>query len=208
MKTLSFTNCFALAVVLTASCAYAQSNGVPGPQDYDKFSRFIADRNIFDPNRQPHYYNGHSTYHPRTTRSRGIPGIQLVGTMSYEKGMFAFFSGNNEDLNAVEQTGGKIQGYTITQITPDSVSLQAADEKEPHKLKIGDGLRQENGKWIFADASDLPSMDTASSTAESSNSSSNTGSATTTSTPSTPPSASEQNDTLKRLMQQREKENQ
>ena len=40
------------------SAAFAQSNSVPGPADYNSFSRFITDRNIFDPNRQPHYSGG------------------------------------------------------------------------------------------------------------------------------------------------------
>lgn len=206
MKTTPLTSCVLLAVVLAGASACAQSNGVPGPQDYDKFSHFIADRNIFDPNRQPHYTGTHTSFHRRTTLSRGVPGIQLVGTMSYDKGMFAFFSGNNDDLSNVLQTGGKIQDYTITEITPDFVLLKAADQKEPHKLNIGDGLREENGKWIFADASDLPSMDNAPATTGSSGGSTNTEGAS--SAPSTPASASEPNDILKRLMQQREKENQ
>ena len=45
-----------LALALSGGhAAFAQSNGVPGPQDYAAFSHFITDRNIFDPNRVPHY---------------------------------------------------------------------------------------------------------------------------------------------------------
>ena len=207
MKTIPLTHCLVLAAVLAGASAGAQSsNGVPGPQDYPAFSHFIADRNIFDPSRQPHYYNRSTSYHPHITHSRGTPGIQLVGTMSYDKGMFAFFSGNSDDLSSVLQTGGAIQGYTVTEITPDFVTLETAGQKDSHKMKIGDGLREENGKWIFADASDLPSMDSAPSSTGSSSSSSTTGG--TNSAPSAPSSAGEPNDILKRLMQQREKENQ
>ena len=61
----------ALAAVLAGETgAFAQSNGVPGPTDYAKFSQFITDRNIFDPARQPHFIYSSST-RPRTrTRTR------------------------------------------------------------------------------------------------------------------------------------------
>ena len=36
-----------------ASFAGAQSNDAPGPTEYPAFSRFITERNIFDPNRFP-----------------------------------------------------------------------------------------------------------------------------------------------------------
>ena len=205
MKTSRFNKYLApcaCALSVSAAFAIAQSNnGVPGPEDYPAFSHFIADRNIFDPNRLPHNYNRNSSYHPRT-RPRGTPGIQLVGTMNYDKGMFAFFNGNSDDLSQVLQAGNKIQGYTITEITTDSVALESADKKEPSKLRIGDGLREENGKWIVSDAADMPTEGSAPATAGSSSTES------TSSTPATPPSTGEQSDVLKRLMQLREKENQ
>src|SRR5215472_4795905 len=103
------------AILIGGTAAFAQSsNGVPGPEDYDRFSTFITDRNIFDPNRQPHNYDGSRTYRPTHIRSRGTPGIQFVGTMSYDKGLFAFFSGNSSELSKVLQVGDKIQGYTVT----------------------------------------------------------------------------------------------
>ena len=191
----------AVLMLTGGAAAFAQSNGVPGPEDYTSFSRFITDRNIFDPSRQPHNYNPNSRPHRTRTRSNGTPGIQLVGTMSYEKGMFAFFSGNSEDLSKVLQVGDKIVNYTITAITADSVGLESADKKEQMALNIGDGLRQENSKWVFAKAGDLPA-DTGATAASSSSDESNSA------TPAAAPSAGEQNDVLKRLMQLREKENQ
>ena len=190
------------ASILTAS---AQSNnGVPGSADYDKFSKFITDRNIFDPNRQPHIYNSNHVWRPTTRHRTGTPSIQLVGTMNYEKGMFAFFSGNSSDLNEVLAVGGKLQGYTVTQITGDSVALQSPDQKETATVKIGDGLRQEGDKWLLSKENELSMSESASSS--SSSSSSSTGSSS--STASAPPSSAESNDVLKRLMQLREKENQ
>jgi len=192
-----------LAILLAGGVStFAQSNGVPGPDDYTSFSRFITDRNIFDPSREPHNYNPNSRQHRSRARSNGTPGIQLVGTMSYEKGMFAFFSGNSADLSKVLQVGDKIVDYTITAITADSVGLESADKKEQMALNIGDGLRQENSKWVFAKAGDLP-VEAGATTSSGSSSDESTSS-----TPAAPASAVEQNDVLKRLMQLREKENQ
>jgi hypothetical protein len=196
-------------VLMSGVVAFAQSsNGVPGPEDYDKFSRFVTDRNIFDPNRQPHNYGSRSTYHTTHIRSHGTPGIQFVGTMSYEKGMFAFFNGNTTELSKVVQVGDKIQGYMVTDIAANTVGLQSADKQEKIAVNIGDGLREENNKWVFSKAGEMPLPAAASSSETTGSSSSDSNSSNTSSTPATPPSANEQNDTLKRLMQQREKENQ
>lgn len=194
--------CAILTLLAGATCAFAQSNGVPGPEEYSSFSRFITDRNIFDPNRQPHNYDPHRTYRPTRARPRGTPGIQLVGTMSYNKGMFAFFNGNSADLSKVLQVGNQIAGYTIMEITANSVELESADQKEQPKLQIGDGLREENGKWVLSGAGDLSIADNTSISAGPSSTENAS------SVPSVPPSANEQNDVIKRLMQQREKENQ
>lgn len=194
-------------IILTASAAAsAQSNGVPGPDDYAAFSRFITDRNIFDPNRVAHDYNPRRSFVRRTPRSIRPPSIELVGTMSYDKGMFAFFSGNSEDLSQVLQVGGKLQGYTITAVTTDSVGLESADKKEQIELKIGDGLREENSKWVFSKVGELPVE--AGAPAESSGAMEGGSPQISSSAPTAPPSATEQNEHLKRLMQQREKENQ
>ena len=199
MKLTPLKTCLPLAVLLTAGTAFAQSNGVPGAEDYTRFANFIADRNIFDPSRQPHSPTSH--YHHTThITPRGTPGIQFVGTMSYEKGNFAFFSGTSSDLSEVLQAGNQIVGYTVKEISPTSVVLESTNS-QTFSLNVGDGLRQEGSKWVRSDAAELP-VSGASTTSSTSGSSS-------TSTPAgPPPSAGEPNDILKRLMQQREKENQ
>jgi hypothetical protein len=186
-----------------AAVALAQSNGVPGPQDYAAFSRFITDRNIFDPSRQPHYYS------PNRTTSRrhhvtSAPDLQLVGTMSYAKGLFAFFNSNNPELKKALQAGDKIADYTVTEISPGLVRLESANQKEQFALKVGDGLRQENGRWMRADAGASPAP--AATNAPAATEAGGTESAD--STPAAAPSANQPNDVLKRLMEQREKENQ
>ena len=193
--------CGILFCLASAAFAFAQSNGVPGPTDYASFNRFVTDRNIFDPNRQPHSYSPNT---PRTTPRRtvrnSVPGIMLVGTMSYEKGMFAFFNGNSSDLKKALQVTEKIADYTVTDISANRVKLASADKKQL-ELKIGDGLRQENGKWVFAGAGELPAG-TGSPGSAGGESSSEAGAT------AAPGPAGEPNDVLKRLMQLREKENQ
>ena len=205
MKLTALIPGLALAVLLTGGAALAQSNGVPGPKDYTTFSRFVSDRNIFDPSRQPHT-TFTTTHKHRSSGNTQVPGIRLVGTMNYEKGMFAFFAGSSTELSTVAQTGGTVAGYTVTDIVATNVVLEAAGTKEPHNLKIGDGLQQEGSKWVFVERGEISTAyGSGRSTGSSSNStSSDSGS----SAPAQPASAIEQNDVLKRLMQLREKENQ
>ena len=193
----------ALALAVAAS-AWAQTNGnqTPGPTDYAQFSRFVATRNIFDPNRQPHSPSTR-TRTTRTTRthSPSTPAFTLVGTMSYEKGWFAFFSGNSDELKQVLPAGKKIAGYTVTQVSQGRVTLAAADPKGNLQLRIGDVMRQENGKWELSGSGEVPAGDSSSTPEAASAASSESPAAA-----STP--ASEPNDILKKLMEKRAKESQ
>jgi len=180
--------------------AAAQSNGVPGPTDYSSFSRFITERNIFDPNRYPRYS---ATPRPRpyARPSRSAPAFSLVGTMSYEKGMFAFFDGNQPELRKVLSKSGSIAGYNVTEITPSGVTLQTPDKKEMVEMKIGEMMRQEGSSWQPADRSDFG--------ADAGGTESTTSPETGISSPDTSPAPSpalEANDILKKLMQQRQQE--
>jgi hypothetical protein len=177
--------------------AAAQSNGVPGAADYASFSRFITERNIFDPGRYAHSSPGAATYRPKVSRS--APAFTLVGTMNYEKGMFAFFDGNNSDLRKVlyESDSNSIAGYTVAEITLAGVKLESADKKQTVRLKIGDMMRQEGSAWRLADSGG--SFESAPDNAAAVDSPSSDASA-------VPGSASAPNDILKKLMQQREQE--
>jgi hypothetical protein len=186
----------AAAALTNGFFAGAQSNGVAGAADYSKFSQFVTDRNIFDPNRVPH-----TTYtsrvRTRTTHTRALaaPAFSLVGTMSYEKGVFAFFNGNNSDLKKALPVNAMIAGYMVAQIAPGRVLLESADQKEKLELKVGDVMRQDGGRWELSGLGDLRAGPV-SAPAE------------TTGAAATPSPALEQNDVLKRLMELRAKENQ
>ncbi|HXI73721.1 MAG TPA: hypothetical protein VNN22_25545 [Verrucomicrobiae bacterium] len=185
--------------------AAAQSNPVAGPTDYASFSRFITERNIFDPNRYPrNSREGRTRSTVRTTRTqRAAPAFTLVGTMSYGKGMFAFFDGNNAGLRKVLPASGDIAGYTVTEVTLAGVKLQSADQNESVQMKIGEMMRQEGGHWQPAGMVELGSGSSATGSASSGESGADTGSA---AAPAAASSAGEPNDILKKLMQQREQE--
>jgi hypothetical protein len=131
--------------------AAAQSNRVPGPTAYAQFSQFITERNIFDPSRFARY-SPTGQYRPPTRRNPSAPTFTLVGTMSYEKGMFAFFDGNQFNLRKVlyQSDSNNIAGFTLAEITLAGVKLQTADKKQIVEMKIGQAMRQEGNSWQLA----------------------------------------------------------
>ena len=202
MKLTRYKKWLALALGLANGfLAAAQSNGVPGATDYAAFSRFITERNIFDPNRRPHDVT--PRYRPlRPTHF--APTFTLVGIMSYEKGTFAFFDGNNSDLQKVlyQSDSNSIAGFTVAKIIHDGVTLQTADKKQTVQMKVGDLMHQEGSTWQLA----KPGEFAANTSGEDSGTSAATDDASDDSGGSASPSAAEPNDILKKLMQQREQE--
>src|SRR5260221_10969417 len=96
--------------------------------------RLVWERNIFDPNRSP----GSFTEGPR--RDSGSPArtesFALVGTMSYEKGCFAFFESASSQYQKVLETSNRIAGYTIAESTPTHVKLESTNGL-PIELRVG-----------------------------------------------------------------------
>ena len=192
-----------LALGLAGGTAvFGQSNRVPGPEDYGSFSRFITDRNIFDPSRQPHYSSGDRP-RPRihTHISVSAPSFAFVGAMTYSKGLFAFFSGNSAEYKKILVNQQDIAGYTVSDISLTSVTLDSADKKEHLELKVGDVMRQVDNKWVLTGPGEITgSADTSGSSSSSASTSSTTS--------STPAASGPTSDILQRLKQLREKENQ
>jgi hypothetical protein len=193
-----------LALILAGgSAAFAQTNtAAAAPVDYATYSRFITDRNIFDPNRQPHTPATRTVRRTTRTRTSAAPAFTLVGTMCYEKGWFAFFNGNQDELRKALSTDQSIAGYTVVEITYGRVLLATTNQTENLQLRVGDVLRQEGGKWALSESRDLPASSNSSAT-------DSAGAGSSESSASTPAasSASEPNEVLKRLMQKREQEN-
>jgi len=131
--------------------------------------------------------------------------------MSYNKGTFAFFNANDSDLKQILTVSGKIAGYTLTELNDHEAKLVSDDKKQTLDLKVGDVLREGNGRWELSDAGDVPApVATPTVTGKSSDdkSADDSSSSSSSTDDSTPSSASQPNEILKRLMQLREKENQ
>jgi hypothetical protein len=152
--------------------------------------QIIENRNIFDPNRRP----------PRVVRDNTprdvVEYFGLNGAMTYENQAYAFFDGSGQVRNRAYKPADKINGYTISAITNNTVKL-AGGSNQVINLTIGMQLRRvNNGPWTVV-ASSVPPPDTSSSSSESSSD----GSGGSTSTLSGPEA-----DVMARLMKRRAEE--
>ena len=165
------------------------TNNGPLTLDYSSF-KVIVDRNIFDPNRTPRRQGDRG---PRTP-PKSIDFLTLVGTMSYEKGTFAFFDGTSSEYKKALKLSDGIAGYKVTNIAPNGVKLASGTNEL--NLSVGAQLRrEENGPWLLSGQSTTYAATSAS-----------TNATPTTSTGSNAASSSADSDIIKRLMQKREKE--
>jgi hypothetical protein len=82
--------------------------------------------------------------------------------------------------------------------------LQATNASDKLELKVGDVVRQENGKWVLSGAGDLPAGSSSSPAASPGAAGGENAAA---GAAASPASAGEPNDILKRLMEKREQEN-
>ena len=130
---------------------------VKGIEGYDLASfKIITDRNIFNSN--------------RSSRSRGdekkpaskVELFALTGTLTYEKGTFAFFDGSSAEYRKVLKPEGKIAGYQITEIGPDAAKLDAGEQKV--EMRVGMQMRREDGgEWKLSAAPAPPPSSSSSS---------------------------------------------
>jgi len=192
--TLSWTTGFILAAAFFAN---AQSTDDSNSTDYSSF-QVIVQQNIFDPNRYPHRPDN------RPPREPGTPTFSLAGTMSYRKGMYAFFNGTSDEYQKALQNGGTIAGYTVTNITFEGAQLLAAGKVID--LKVGAAMRQSGNGWELAQPGEwslTPSTETDTGTAGTAGTGNSDQSAAPVMSPDSAP-----NDVLKRLMEQRQQQEQ
>lgn len=158
---------------------------------YASFDTFgiIGERNIFNPNRVG-----------RTPRNTNPPPpaadiLSLVGTMDYDKGLFAFFDGSQPGFRQALHVGGTITGFTVTAIDSNGVELTRNGQKFP--FRIGQQLRRPAaGDWtvLSLDAVQQQSTETTA-----------TAAATRADNPGAPPAIpADASETLKRLMEKRQ----
>jgi len=108
--------------------------------------RIVTERNIFNANRSG------GQVRLASQRPARIEFFTLVGTMAYDKGVFAFFEGSNSELTKAMKASGIIAGHKLVDIYANSVKIEA-DGKEL-ELLVGSQMRREDeGLWHVAQTS-------------------------------------------------------
>jgi len=103
--------------------------------------KLISERNIFNPNRYP----SHGSRTPQHVTK--VDSFTLLGTMSYEKGRFAFFDGSGYEYHKTLKPADTIAGYRIADIGPYGVKLLAASNQVIN-LSVGMQMRRvDGGPW-------------------------------------------------------------
>ena len=130
-------------------------------------------------------------------KPKNVDSLTLVGTMSYEKGTFAFFDGTSSDYKKALKLTDAIAGYRVTNIAPNSVKLASGTNEL--ELSVGAQLRrEEDGPWLLASQAGTYAATPASTSTNAAANPTTTGSDAT--------SGGADDDRLKKLMQRREKE--
>lgn len=111
-------------------------------QDEASF-KIIAERNIFNSNRSGRTNSRREAAPRPATR---VESISLVGTMSYEKGRFAFFDGSSSQYRKTVKSQEAIGGCKVVAIGPRSVTVETGGK--PIEIPVGMHLRREDdGGW-------------------------------------------------------------
>jgi len=193
MMSANISNLFLIVAMFVAISAKASDVAAPtntaSGSSFESF-KIISDRNIFNQNRSSR------TARRDDTRSKPAPvvhSLSLVGTMSFEKGTFAFFDGSRAEYKKPLKAGEKIAGYEIKEINPNGVKI--ANETNQFELKVGQQLRREDGaEWQIASAREAVVTNAADFGSGTENPSSSTG------------ASGSEDEALKRLMEKRAKE--
>lgn len=165
-------------VAKPASAAPAKATTTP--VTFDSF-RLLTERNIFNPNRVGRTIAGPAAQ-PRDEE------IRLVGVLDSAQGLFAFFDSPDIAYRQALHEGGPIAGFTVKHIGPDHVELTRSTGSVT--LHIGQLLhRPVGGDWSVAAGENIRLAETISPASPAAH--------------AIPADASA---TLKRLMEQRQKQ--
>jgi hypothetical protein len=119
------------------------------PPDLATF-RLISERNIFNPNRSKQSQTSGNRTDRSTRRTPRIETITLVGTLSYEKGYFAFFEGSLPGLSRAFTPGDVIAGFRIQEVLNDRILLTHNDSTTILPLR-GQLRREDDAPWTVTD---------------------------------------------------------
>jgi len=189
-------------IAFGSGLTHAAETNQPTVLDSKALARRVAERNIFDPDRQPRT-RGESRPIPKpvVAVAADAPEMGLVGVMTFPKGTFAFFDGNAAEYRKTLQLQALIAGHTVTAITPQSVTLSESNGPTV-LLKVGQRLRKDaEGVWKLAAGGTGEAFTRSSGSVGAGSGAASSSSAT--STTEDPPGSDE---ILKRLLKKREQE--
>jgi len=111
-------------------------------RSYDDF-KLILDRNIFDPNRRARRPDRTEPDRPPEPK---VDIVALTGTLIYQKGTFAFFDSNSSEYRKTAKAGDEIAGFLLKDVDQSHVALER--EGRQLELKVGQQLRRlDEGAW-------------------------------------------------------------
>jgi|GEM_PF-5588761 len=182
----------------TNTVAAASTNAVSSGYDIKSFEA-ISQKSIFNPNRSARRSDSRS----EPVKPKRVDSFSLVGTVSYDKGIFAVFDGSSYEYRKNLKVSDKIAGYSIDEIGQDYAILGAASNKTL-RLPVGGQLRRTEGeKWIYRPPAEAaPEVAASDSTSSSSVTNSTDSSSSGSGDKPTVPTAVE-SDIMKRLMAKR-----
>jgi hypothetical protein len=151
----------AILIALLAMPVVKGATNAASEPDLSAF-RIISQRNIFDPNRSPGRQARRTEREPqRTSRTERFA---LLGTMSYEKGRFAFFDGSSSEYRKSLKPGDGIAGFKIAEVAPTCVKLETTNS-EVLELCVGMQMqRRDTDAWQLVGKAELPDIAKSSST--------------------------------------------
>jgi hypothetical protein len=121
--------------------AAARTNA-PSASDFSAF-KILNQRNIFNTRRSASYTPSERKETRRAARSESFA---LVGTMNYDKGLFAFFDGSSSSYKKVLKQEDTIAGFKVAHIETSQVKLVAGTNEV--ELHMGMQMRREDeGEW-------------------------------------------------------------
>jgi hypothetical protein len=183
-----FASLLLLALVpVPSATAAADTNAspesLPARFNFEAF-HLITERNIFNPHRSGRADRSPPASRDSEHRSR-TESFSLLGTMSYEKGRFAFFDGNNSQYRRVLRADDNIGGFKIAAVAPTCVRLENTNG-QTIELCVGMQMaKQEEQEWQVREA---------------------TGSSHSLSETNSSAAAGDSDEVVKRLLQRREQE--
>lgn len=193
----------AVPLAFTRASRAAETNEPPA-MDPKSMARRVADRNIFDPDRQPRG-RGESrpAPKPRAVVAADAAEVTLVGIMDYARGTFAFFDGNSAEYRKTLQVKAEIAGHTVSAIAPQSVTLTESN-RPPVQLRVGQRMRRDSeGVWQVVARASTEGLTQSGNTGNSGGPGGSASEASATTGGEDPPGSDE---ILKRLLKKREQE--